>query len=81
MKCKFERRRKTKERKDGGWRGIGPESGTFVPQQEAFTAACQECGIVRWNPDAQLAREFSEMLIEWYFSGNWIWEEEEDAAE
>lgn len=58
---------------DAGWLGVGTEWGKFVPEQDAFTAACCACGIEQYNPDAPDAAAFYEMLIEWYFSGNWIW--------
>ena len=55
-----------------GWRGIGPEAGKFVPAADGFRHAAQECGITMVDPAAPLADEFKEMLVEWYFSGNWI---------
>ncbi len=66
------------ERENGGpgWLGIGPETGRFVPEQEGFLTACAGCGIRRWDPEAPEAAEFYGMLVEWYFSGNWIWKED-----
>lgn len=55
-----------------GWRGIGPEAGKFVPADDGFRHAAQECGILVFEHTAPLADEFKEMLVEWYFSGNWI---------
>ena len=62
--------------KQAGWFGIGKESGQFVPEEQAFLVACKGCGIEQWNHNAQDAAEFYEMLVQWYFSGNWIWREQ-----
>ena len=43
-----------------------------VPEKEAFDYAAERCGIVMTDPDAESAAEFREMLVEWFFSGNWI---------
>lgn len=55
-----------------GYKGIGPNAGQFVPAEDAFTYAKMQCGILTYNEGAPLADEFKEMLVEWYFSGNWI---------
>lgn len=54
-----------------GYVGIGPEAGTFVPENSAFEYALERC--VNGTPDDK--REFREMLVEWFFSGNWIKED------
>ena len=61
-----------------GWRGIGPEAGKFVQAADGFRHAAQECGITMVDPAAPLADEFNEMLVEWYFSGNWIEADEKE---
>lgn len=55
-----------------GYVGIGPEAGTFVPKEKAFDYALGRC--LSGLPDEQ--EEFREMLVEWYYSGNWIEEDE-----
>ena len=56
-----------------GWEGIGSNTGQWVAQKEGFSFACQRCGVVEWNSQAEEAEEFKEMLTEWYFSGDWIY--------
>ena len=48
----------------GGYRGIGPEAGTFVPKEKAFDYALGRC--LSGLPDER--EEFREMLVEWYYS-------------
>ena len=55
-----------------GWRGIGPNAGEFLAAEDAFGYVCQQVGITAFDSTALEADEFREMLIEWYFSGNWI---------
>ena len=55
-----------------GWRGIGPEAGKFVPASDGFHHAAHECGVTMFDPTAPLAEEFKGLLVEWYFSGNWV---------
>lgn len=64
-----------------GWQGLGPNRGRFVDRADGFSVACQGCGIRQWEPGAAEAAEFRSMLEEWYFSGDWIWKEEEDEAQ
>lgn len=54
-----------------GYLGIGPEGGIFVSENAAFEYALERCikGTLRDK------EEFREMLVEWFFSGNWIKEE------
>lgn len=54
-----------------GYRGIGPELGICVKAEDAFSYAFSRC---LNGPDKE---EFREMLVEWFYSGNWIKEEEE----
>lgn len=51
------------------YRGIGPEKGEAVPGEEAYDYALDRC------LNGYEHKEFKEMLVEWYFSGNWIKEE------
>lgn len=55
-----------------GWQGFGPEAGKFVPVEDGFHHAAHACGIQMVDPDAPDATEFKSMLVEWFFSGNWI---------
>lgn len=54
-----------------GYLGIGPEEGIFVPENVAFEYALERC--IKGTPRDK--EEFREMLVEWFFSGNWIKEE------
>ena len=47
-----------------GYRGIGPEAGTFIPESEAFAYALKRCQAG--------TKEEKKEFIEWYYSGNWI---------
>lgn len=53
---------------EAGYIGIGPEEGTFVPEQMAYTYAMERCQ----TGTEEEVKEFREMLVEWYYSGNWI---------
>lgn len=55
-----------------GWEGFGPNSGKFVSAEDGYEFVAQAVGILELDHDAPEAREFKEMLVEWYFSGNWI---------
>lgn len=51
--------------------GFGPEKGTFVSEDKAYDYALERC--LHGSEDDQ--KEFREMLVEWFYSGNWIKEE------
>ncbi|WP_455438052.1 hypothetical protein [Hungatella hathewayi] len=53
------------------YRGIGPERGICVKADIAFSYALNRC---LYGPDKE---EFRDMLVEWFYSGNWIKEEED----
>lgn len=53
------------------FRGIGPEAGTVVETGQEFTYALGRC----LNGQEEEQKEFKEMLVEWFYSGNWIEEE------
>lgn len=57
---------------EAGYIGIGPEEGTFVPVEDAYAYALERClaGL------EEEVKEFREMLVEWYYSGNWIKKED-----
>lgn len=52
--------------------GIFPEQGTVVEDEEAFEYALERC--LKGTLEEQ--QEFREMLIEWYYSGNWVYRKE-----
>lgn len=56
-----------------GWIGVGPESGTFVSEDKAFAYALERC--------ANAGKEEKQEFVEWYYSGNWVREEEEQHAQ
>ena len=57
------------------YEGIGPEQGTVVSQEDAYAYALERC-LSGTEEDKQ---EFKEMLVEWFYSGNWARREEEYA--
>ena len=54
--------------KEVGYLGIGPEEGTFIPEEDAFAYALERCQ----TGTEEEVKEFREMLVDWYYSGNWI---------
>ncbi len=61
-----------------GWEGISTNTGKYVEADDGFEYVCQQVGIEAFDETAPDAAEFKEMLIEWYFSGNWIEDYKED---
>lgn len=55
-----------------GYEGITLNKGKFVDAEDAFSYVCKQVGIAAFYNTAPEAAEFREMLIEWYFSGNWV---------
>lgn len=55
-----------------GWKGITCNAGEFVAAEDGFGYVCQQVGVEAFDETALEAEEFKEMLVEWYFSGNWI---------
>lgn len=55
-----------------GYMGVGPEQGVYVKADEAYSYALDRC------LNGSEKEEFKEMLVEWFYSGNWVPEEEED---
>lgn len=53
---------------DPGYREIGTD--IFVRDEDAYRYA-----IERISQDKDLMQEFKEMLVEWFYSGNWIKED------
>lgn len=60
--------------------GLGPMRGQRVSQEDALSTAMKNCGIALENPAAPETDEFLEQLVEWYFSGDWLEEDEDNEA-
>lgn len=54
-----------------GYRGIFREHGKYIPADEALEYALEQCGVVV-DARAPFAGEFLDMMVDWFFSGNWI---------
>lgn len=52
--------------KETGYHEMG--TGNFVPQSEAYEYALERC----LSGTEEEQKEFKEMLVEWFYSGNWI---------
>ena len=63
-----------------GWQGIGPNAGIFIAAEDGFPYIRDRVGITLFDHAAPEATEFKEMLVEWYFSGNWIEVYEEESV-
>lgn len=57
--------------------GIGPEKDTVVSENQAFEYALERS--LHGTPEDQ--EEFREMLVEWFYSGNWIKEDDPRSGE
>ena len=56
-----------------GYIGVGPENGVFVADADVYAYAMGRC----LHGTEEEVKEFREMLVEWYYSGNWIRVEED----
>lgn len=58
-----------------GWKNI--TDGTFVPEKSAFDYAIDHC--TNFVPSEfhkiEWTQEFKEMLVEWFYYGDWVKEE------
>ncbi|MFR8237107.1 MAG: hypothetical protein ACLU97_02530 [Dorea sp.] len=63
--------------------GLNSEEGKRIPDREAFSYACERCfygGQEEQSVFMELAKrcmdieEFVEELVEWYYSGNWLYD-------
>ena len=61
-----------------GWKGICDNARKFVSAEDGFAYVCDQVGIMAFDHNAPDALEFAYMMLEWYFSGNWIEVYEED---
>ena len=55
-----------------GWEGICGNRGKFVPAEDGFDYAAESVGILDFDHSAPDAEEFKKMLVEWFFSGEWV---------
>lgn len=60
-----------------GYSGVGPETGKFVNKEDAFSYAIERCLNGTVEEQKEFMDEFKEVLVEWFYSGNWIEEERE----
>ena len=58
----------------GVYVGVGPEEGIIVPEEDAWGYAFERCV----NGSDEDIAEFKKMLVDWFYSGNWVKEERED---
>lgn len=54
-----------------GYIGIGPEEGIFVPEDKAYQYALERC----LSGTEEVQEEFREMLVEWFYYGDWVKED------
>ena len=63
------------------YRGIGPEQGRTVEQEDAFAYACDRClsgtdeeqvTFMEMAMATETMEDFASGLVEWSYSGNWI---------
>ncbi len=59
------------------YKGILSERGKVVPADDALTYAMTECGI-QVAPGMELDPNFAKFLEEWFFSGDWKLEGDEE---
>lgn len=65
-----------KEKLDGsGYTEIG--TGIFIAEEDAFNYAIEQCVkcVSRGFRDIDWTDEFKEMIVEWFYSGNWVKED------
>lgn len=55
--------------REPGYREMGTDN--FVPESLAYQYALERC----LNGTEKEKKEFREMMVEWFYSGNWIKEE------
>lgn len=48
--------------------GVNSEKGNVVPEEEAYGYAFERCT----NGSDEDIQEFKKMLVEWFYSGDWI---------
>lgn len=65
----------TEEKRNGpGYTQMG--TGIFVPEEDAFNYAIEHCVLIPFTViGIEWTQEFKEMLVEWFYSGNWVKED------
>ena len=59
--------------------GIGPERGTVIEgEEDATLIALTACGVMPIGEMEECDEAFLQAVREWYYSGNWIVEEDRD---
>ena len=53
------------------YKGIGPEEDKIVEEDEAYDYALERC--LHGTPQDQ--QDFKDLLVEWFYSGNWVKED------
>ena len=51
-----------------GYIGVNANDGVFVSDEDAYAYAFERCT----NGTEKEIKEFQEMLVEWFFSGDWV---------
>ena len=59
------------------YKGICQNKGKEIQKQDALCYTMQHCGIQITNI-TDITKEFAEMLVDWYFSSNWIEVQEDE---
>lgn len=73
-KKEFQSHYETRKKKSQGyWLGIGADRGTIVDDENAYDYALERS--LHGSPEDQ--NEFREMLVEWFYSGNWVRRDED----
>lgn len=54
--------------------GVGPEQGKVIEEEQAYQYALERC--LHGTPEDQ--QEFREMMVDWFYSGNFIKEEKKN---
>lgn len=55
-----------------GYIGIGPEQGILVETDAAYDYAMNRCLYGTKEEQEEFKEEFKDMLVEWFYSGNWL---------
>lgn len=62
---------------EAGYIGVGPEEGTFVAEVDAYAYAMERCHSGTLEEQEAFRQEIIPLIVEWYYSGNWIRAEED----
>lgn len=58
-----------------GWKSTNSDG--FIPEEDAFDYAIENCAdfVPEGFHKIQWTQEFREMLVEWFYSGDWVKED------